>query len=84
MIGTVKPLAVDVGAPNVGVNAVASGVTGAEFDDDRLLPMAFLATTLITMGVPLGRPVTVHEVAVDTGSVNVVHVEPLSLEYLTI
>ena len=86
MICTVKPVAVAVVLPNVGVNAAASGVTGAEFDDGRLMPTAFLAITLITYAVPLVRPVTVHEVVV-TGSPedgkNRVHVEPPLLEYLT-
>jgi len=79
----VKPLVVGVVFPNVGVNAVASGVAGAELADGRLEPTAFLAITLITYDVPLVRPVTVHEVDVDTGSANVVHVEPLLLEYFT-
>ena len=50
MICTVKPPAVDVVAPNVGVNAAASddGVAGAELADGRLMPTAFLAMTLIT------------------------------------
>ncbi len=34
----------DVGLPGT----VAAGVTGAEFDDGRLMPTAFLAITLIT------------------------------------
>ena len=78
-----KPLAVDVVAPNVGVNAAASGVTGAELADGRLLPMAFVAMTLITYGVPLARPVTVRDGTVDTGWTKLVHVEPLLLEYFT-
>ena len=78
-----KPSAVLVVAPNVGVNAAASGVAGAELADGRLIPMAFLAITLITYVVPLVRPVTVHEVAVDRGSMKFVHVEPLLDEYLT-
>ena len=50
VICTVKPVAVDVVAPNIGVNAAASddGVAGAEFADARLLPAAFLANTLNT------------------------------------
>jgi hypothetical protein len=59
------------------------GVAGAEFADGRLRPTAFWAETWITYAVPLVRPVTMHEVAVDTGSVNVVHVEPPLLEYST-
>ena len=79
---TVKPVDVAVVVPNVGVNAGASGVAGAELADAGLEPTAFLATTWITYAVPLIRPVTMDEVAVDTGSVNVVHVAPLLLEYL--
>ena len=82
VICTVKPVAVLVVAPNVGVNAAASGVAGAELADGRLIPTAFLAITLMTYAVPLVRPVTVRDGTVDTGSVNVVHVKPLLLEYL--
>ena len=86
MICTVKPSAVAVVLPNVGVNAAASGVTGAEFDDGRLMPTAFLAITLITYAVPLVRPVTVHEVVVigspEDGK-NRVQLAPLLLEYFT-
>ena len=64
-------------------NQEAVGVAGVELADGRLIPLAFLAMTLITYAVPLIRPVTVHEVAVDTGSTNVLHVKPLLLEYLT-
>ena len=67
----------------VGLPGTVAGVNGAELADGRLEPTAFLATTLITYAVPLVRPVTVHEFAVDTGSANVVHVEPLLLEYFT-
>ena len=83
VICTVKPVAVAVVAPNVGVNAAASGVVGAELADARLIPTAFRVMTLITYAVPLIRPVTVHEVAVDTGSGKFVHVEPLLAEYFT-
>ena len=83
MIDTVKPVAVAVVLPNVGSNAAPSGVAGAELADARLIPTAFLATTLITYAVPLVRPATVHEVAVDTGSVKFFHVAPLLLEYFT-
>ncbi len=84
MIWTVKPSAVAVVAPNVGVNAVPSGVAGPEFADGGLMPMAFLAITLITEGVPLVRPVTVHEVAVMSVLFpHLVHVEPLLIEYFT-
>ena len=64
LITTVKPVAVAVVVPNVGVNAAPSGVAGAELADGRLMPTAFRAMTLITYAVPLVRPVTVHEVAV--------------------
>ena len=79
----VAVLAVLIVTTDVEINAGASGVAGAEFADGRLEPTAFLAITLITYAVPLVSPVTVHEVAIDTGSVNVVHVEPLLLEYFT-
>ena len=68
---------------DVGLPGTAAGVTGADLTDCRLMPAAFLANTLITYAVPLVRPVTVHERAVDTGSLNVFHVEPLLREYLT-
>jgi hypothetical protein len=42
--------------------------------------MLFLPATLNTYAVPLVNPVTVTDVAVETASENVVHVEPLSLE----
>ena len=83
-----KPFVVLSGVPNVGVNAAASGVTGAELADGRLMPMAFLAMTLVTYAVPLVRPVTVHERAVigspEDGK-NRVHAPatPLLLEYFT-
>ena len=50
LIWTVKPVAVDVVASNVGVNAAASevAVTGAELADGRPEPTAFFAITLIT------------------------------------
>ena len=83
MICTVKPVAVAVVLPNTGVNSAASGVAGAELADGKLIPTAFLAATWITYAVPLIRPVTVHEVAVDTEPAKLVHVEPLLLEYLT-
>ena len=67
----------------VGLPGTVAGVTVAELADGRLEPTVFLAITWITYAVPLIRPVTLHEVAVDTGSANVVHVEPLLLEYFT-
>ena len=84
LITTVKPVAVAVVVPNVGVNAAPSGVTGAELADGRLMPTAFWAMTLITYAVPLVRPVTVHDVAV-IGELGLyrVHAAPLFLEYFT-
>ena len=86
LITTVKPSAVAVVVPNVGVNAAESGVAGAELADGRLMPTAFLAITLITYAVPLVRPVTVHEVAViSEPGLYRVHdpAAPLLLEYFT-
>ena len=83
---TVKPSAVAVVLPNVGVNAAASDVTGAELADGRLMPTEFWAMTLITYAVPLARPVTVHAVAVMTVVLpHRVHdpATPLLLEYFT-
>ena len=41
LIWTVKPSTVAVLLPNVGVNAMIAGVTGAELADARLDPTAF-------------------------------------------
>ena len=71
-----KPVAVLVLAPNVGVNAAASGVAGAELADGRLIPTAFLAITLMTYAVPLVRPVTVRDGTIDTGWMKLVHAAP--------
>ena len=72
-----------VATTDVGAPGTVAGVAGAELADAGLIPTAFLATTLITYAVPLIRPVTVHEVAVDTGSGKFVHVAPLLAEYFT-
>ena len=72
-----------VATTDVGLPGTVAGVAGAELADGRLIPTAFRAITLITYAVPLVRPVTVHEVAVDTGWTKVFHVEPLLLEYFT-
>ncbi len=64
----------------------SDGVTGAEFDDGRLMPTEFRAMTLITYAVPLARPVTVHGDAVMTVVLpHRVHdpATPLLLEYFT-
>ncbi len=68
---------------DVGLPGTVPAVTSAELADGRLMPTAFLAMTLITYAMPLVRPVTMTEVAVDTGSGNGVHVEPPLLEYFT-
>ena len=68
---------------DVGLLGTVAGVAGAELADGRLMPTAFLAITLITYAVPLVRPVTMTEVAVDTGWTKFVHVEPPLLEYFT-
>ncbi len=80
LICTVKPVAVLVVLPNIGVNAVAGGVTGAEFADGRLMPTAFRAMTLNTYAVPLVSPLTVHERAVGAARSNRVHEVPPLLE----
>ena len=61
-----------------------AGATASELADGRLIPAAFRA--MISNGRPLVRPVTVHEVAIDAGLTNVVHVftAPVLLEYFTI
>ena len=57
LIWTVKPVAVDVGAPNVGVNAAARdvAVTGAEPPTYPVLVVVIVAVEL----VPAATPVTV-------------------------
>ncbi len=57
VIWTVKPVAVDVGTPNVGVNAAASevAVTGAEPPTYPVLVVVIVAVEL----VPAATPVTV-------------------------
>ena len=57
LICTVKPSAVDVAAPNVGVNAAASevAVTGAEPPTYPVLVVVIVAVDL----VPAATPVTV-------------------------
>ena len=57
LITTVKPSAVAVGAPNVGVNAAASdvAVTGAEPPTYPVLVVVIVAVEL----VPAATPVTV-------------------------
>lgn len=64
------------GAP--GAVAVATSADAVEYGPS---PMAFFASTLNVYEVPAERPVTVVDAVADTPSVNVSHVEPLSLEY---
>ena len=72
VIGTVKPSAVDVVAPNVGVNAAASevAVTGAEPPTVFDLAVVIVAVELVPAATPVTvtRPVpliaTVPDVAV--------------------
>ena len=45
------------------------------------VPMLFLPATLKMYAVPFVKPVTVTDVAVETVSVKVVQLLPLSLEY---
>jgi hypothetical protein len=47
------------------------------------VPTPFTAATRNTYAVPLVSPVTVAPVLLDVPSENVVHVEPLLLEYCT-
>jgi hypothetical protein len=58
-----------------------SGVTEFDAVEYGPVPMLLTAATLNTYAVPLTRPVTVTDVAVETVSVKVVQVLPLSLEY---
>ena len=55
MICTVKPLAVDVVAPNVGVNAAASdvAVTGAEPPTVFTLVVVIVAVELVKAATPV-------------------------------
>ena len=55
MICTVKPLAVDVVAPNVGVNAAASdvAVTGAEPPTYPVLVVVIVAVELVKAATPV-------------------------------
>jgi hypothetical protein len=58
-----------------------SGVTEFDAVEYGPVPILLTAATLNTYAVPLTRPVTVTDVAVETVSVKVVQVLPLSLEY---
>ena len=69
LICTVKPLAVDVVAPNVGVNAAASdfAVTGAEPPTYPALVVVIVAVEF----VPAATPVTVTKPAPSIATVPV-------------
>ena len=58
-----------------------SGVTELDAVEYSPVPILLTAATLNTYAVPFVKPVTVTDVAVETVSVKVVHVLPLSLEY---
>ena len=57
MIWTVKPVAVDVGAPNVGVNAAARDVAATVFEPP-VYPVRVVVIVAVEL-VPVATPVTV-------------------------
>jgi hypothetical protein len=61
----------------------APGVTLADADEYGPVPAAVTAAARNVYAVPLVSDVTTAEVAVDVPSANVVHDEPLLLEYCT-
>jgi hypothetical protein len=65
----------------VGASGVVAAETAADAAEYGPSPIAFFASTLNVYEVPAERPVTVVDAVADTPSVNVVHVEPLLLEY---
>ena len=65
----------------VGAPGAPTGVRAALFDEYAPRPASFVAATRNTYAVPFVKPVTVTEAVAETVSLNVVHVEPLSLEY---
>ena len=65
----------------VGASGVVKGMyAGEEFEYEPFTPAETCATRN-TYEVPLVRPVTVREVALDAVWANVVQVDPLLLEY---
>ena len=74
-------LAPSVPARLVGVPGTVTGVVDDEFDEYEPVPLALVAATRNRYAVPLVKPVTVTDVAVDVPSTNVVHVEPAFDEY---
>ena len=73
MICTVKPSAVDVVAPNVGVNAAASdvAVTGAEPPTVFTLVVVIVAVKLVPAATPVTvtKPVTLTDTVPDAVAV---------------
>jgi hypothetical protein len=75
-------LVVSVISPIIGVGILPnSGVTELDAVEYGPVPILLTAATLNTYAVPFTKPVTVTDVAVETVSVKVVQVLPLSLEY---
>ena len=74
-IWTVKPVAVDVGAPNVGVNAAARdvAVTGAEPPTYPVLVVVIVAVELVAAATPVTvtRPVPLMATVPDAVAVPV-------------
>jgi molybdate-binding protein len=65
----------------VGALGSAAGVTALEEVDQELVPIALVALSRNTYAVPLVKPVTVSEVALDAREDDqLVQVEPESLE----
>ena len=79
-----KADAAAVSATTIGLGGEGT-VAGVTEDDVAVAPVpkAFVALTRNVYAVPFVRPVTVAEAAVDTPSVNVVHVVPELDEYRT-
>ena len=73
MICTVKPVAVDVVAPNVGVNAASSdvAVTGAEPPTVFTLVVVIVAVELVAAATPVTvtKPVTLTDTVPDAVAV---------------
>ena len=80
---TVTWVSPGVPAAEVGAPGTVYGMTADEAVDQEPDPTKFAAFTRNKYDVPFVSPVTVADVEVDTPSVNVVHVEPLSEEYCT-
>ena len=77
-VAVVDPVAVAV--PIVGAPGTVRGVTEDDAVEKLPLPAALMARTWKMYGVPLAKPVTVTDVAVDAARVNVTQFAPLSKE----